>query len=542
MEGEPGVFPNQNQNSKMEKEKIEKEMIERWRNDFERLKEILEKEKETQEDRTGDRLKKKQISEVENPENEILRSGDLVFLPAQGECLFIGDIHGDRDSLNAILKETNFEEKLKEGQGYLVFLGDYLDRGDQEIEALEKLLDLKKKYGERVILLRGNHETGTMELPEYTPQNRPKGLKEAGVFNVAQDFFGALPCVLVTGNGICALHGGIPEMEQGRTPTLDNLASLKEKEREQILWNDPAHEFVEVGQTQVSTVEGQDVFRKGLFVENPFRGGGYKYFLYGAFDNFLKQIGANVLIRAHEPAREGYLIHSLFDNKLATIFSSLGGRYKEKVMNPGYCLVDLSKKIETWEPKHFGKAKVEKGMESAGIIGKTATAAETTTTAAEAEAEEEAAEEEETLQGVPPSEGAVLPPEREVPSPEAEVPLSEGKEPAPEELVALEEGEGEELESGEEISATEEIEEAEAVEEAEKAPIPAGITEGEKKELSEGFSWSGFIDFLGEIIFTPLEWILDFTDKILDFLIKARKFYDEHIKPELKKIWKALWD
>ncbi|PIU03608.1 hypothetical protein COT44_02325 [Candidatus Shapirobacteria bacterium CG08_land_8_20_14_0_20_39_18] len=66
--------------------------------------------------------------------------------------------------------------------------GDYADRGTNDVRNLEMVLDLKVRYPQNVVLMRGNHE-------EYV------------------SLFNKLPVVLVTGNGLVAVHGGIPTEE-----------------------------------------------------------------------------------------------------------------------------------------------------------------------------------------------------------------------------------------------------------------------------------------------------------------------------------------
>ncbi len=84
-------------------------------------------------------------------------------IPAGSKVCFMGDIHGSLHSLLRNLKRLQLLDflgddfKLKEGN-YMVFLGDYVDRGTYGIEVLYLLMCLKLANWDKVILLRGNHE------------------------------------------------------------------------------------------------------------------------------------------------------------------------------------------------------------------------------------------------------------------------------------------------------------------------------------------------------------------------------------------------
>ncbi len=66
--------------------------------------------------------------------------------------LAIGDIHGQRDKLRALLAQLPLDEA-----GELVFLGDYIDRGSDTPGVIDDLISLREKHPQ-VIFLRGNHE------------------------------------------------------------------------------------------------------------------------------------------------------------------------------------------------------------------------------------------------------------------------------------------------------------------------------------------------------------------------------------------------
>ena len=73
---------------------------------------------------------------------------------AMPERIFvIGDIHGCLDKLELLWERID----PRPGLDQLIFLGDYIDRGDDSSGVLDYLLELKEIYVDTVFLM-GNHE------------------------------------------------------------------------------------------------------------------------------------------------------------------------------------------------------------------------------------------------------------------------------------------------------------------------------------------------------------------------------------------------
>lgn len=68
----------------------------------------------------------------------------------------IGDIHGEYDKLKALVERLTIEP-----DDVLVFLGDYIDRGEKVFETIEYLVELGDKHN--CVFLLGNHEDMFMD-------------------------------------------------------------------------------------------------------------------------------------------------------------------------------------------------------------------------------------------------------------------------------------------------------------------------------------------------------------------------------------------
>jgi len=265
----------------------------------------------------------KDIFEEENRLIEIMTED-----PAE-EVLLVGDIHGNLESLKIILKTIKKREPK-----YVVFLGDYVDRGPKQLECLITVMCLKILEPERFYVLRGNHETMEMnkqygffekffhkyfEEQETDDHGLYHSYHDESHFTDILSVYLVMPiCALINESYLC-LHGGIPEdieilnKLKGLKPEDidDDIAESIEDAVFQILWNDPEPEL------------------KGYAMN--YRGPGVKFFGEDVFNQFLEKYNLKYIIRAHECFPEGF--RWFFDRKLLTIFSS--SNYRGKFMpNP----------------------------------------------------------------------------------------------------------------------------------------------------------------------------------------------------------------
>jgi serine/threonine protein phosphatase 1 len=87
----------------------------------------------------------------------------------EGERLYaVGDIHGCAALLDALLEKINADAAGKKRR--LIFLGDYVDRGEDSKGVIDRLMAIRGREPE-TIFLKGNHEQAVLDFLEAPDRN-----------------------------------------------------------------------------------------------------------------------------------------------------------------------------------------------------------------------------------------------------------------------------------------------------------------------------------------------------------------------------------
>lgn len=70
----------------------------------------------------------------------------------------IGDVHGCLTELEKMIKYLKENNIYNPDEDMLIFLGDYVDRGENPSGVIKFIRDLQSENPEKVIALMGNHE------------------------------------------------------------------------------------------------------------------------------------------------------------------------------------------------------------------------------------------------------------------------------------------------------------------------------------------------------------------------------------------------
>lgn len=242
-------------------------------------------------------------------------------LEIEGNFIIVGDIHG---SFHDLLRILQF---IYESDAKVIFLGDYVDRGNFSLECITILFSMKVMRPNDFYLIRGNHEFEAVcslygfkdEIIHY---HDPKKDAKKGDINLYNGYdlncyrytenlyeaflrtFSYLPIGAILNLSTFCIHGGLsPKIDH--VEYLQTLIQRPVKNFEEsllltdLVWSDPSHS-------------------SKLFEEN-LRGKGY-LFNRESIKNFLDNSSLVRMIRGHQCVKNGCVKN--FGDKCITIFSA----------------------------------------------------------------------------------------------------------------------------------------------------------------------------------------------------------------------------
>ena len=141
----------------------------------------------------------------------------------------IGDIHGEIHKLNSLLNKLNLDKS-----DTVVFLGDYIDRGENSKEVITKLIEISKTLN--CVFLKGNHEDMLLNiLKTKKEEDIEQWLLSGGVetfdnyggfpeiFNTHGEFFKSLKPYYMTEKYLFVHAGVNPDKATIKEQTSDDL-------------------------------------------------------------------------------------------------------------------------------------------------------------------------------------------------------------------------------------------------------------------------------------------------------------------------------
>jgi len=209
----------------------------------------------------------------------------------------VGDVHGQYSDLLRIFQRKGFPH----AQSY-VFLGDYVDRGQQSIETAALLFCYKIKYPKTFFLLRGNHET-RMINGAYGFQNEcERRYPGSNLWQIFNETFAQMPFCALIGKRILGMHGGLsPDLR-----SLDHLRSLRRG-------MDPPNPSIELDLLWADP----DLTQQGWMASA--RGASFTFGT-DVVSTACRNLDIDLVVRAHQVVQDGYEFFA--NRRLVTVFSA----------------------------------------------------------------------------------------------------------------------------------------------------------------------------------------------------------------------------
>ncbi len=156
------------------------------------------------------------------------------------QVAFHGDLHGDVHALNDYIADLNNKDyldgfKITKDDFYMLFLGDYTDRGGYGAEVWYTILRLKLANPDHVFMVRGNHEDKELnESYGFMDELKTKfGQHNTQDYQELYNLYNLLPVALYLGSGnlqemnyLQCCHGGL-EIGYNPQPLLKSAGTIK---------------------------------------------------------------------------------------------------------------------------------------------------------------------------------------------------------------------------------------------------------------------------------------------------------------------------
>lgn len=240
----------------------------------------------------GGKISKECLLEIMRRVRPVL-SAEPNLLRIEGKVVIVGDIHGQFYDLVAMLRKLNTRSA---GKQKILFLGDYVDRGNYGPEVAAYLFSLKLKHPNDIFLLRGNHESRDM-TEAFNFREQVLMLYDEDVYEEYMDTFDNLPISGVVNGRYLAMHGGISH----RLTSLDAINKVERRMEPpddtllaDLLWADPAK-----GRSAFS-MNYEDNGERGISV----------YFGKAPLKTLLQKERLKAVVRAHQQKQTGYKFHT----------------------------------------------------------------------------------------------------------------------------------------------------------------------------------------------------------------------------------------
>uniref|UniRef100_A0A9J2PFH4 Serine/threonine-protein phosphatase n=2 Tax=Ascaris TaxID=6251 RepID=A0A9J2PFH4_ASCLU len=220
-----------------------------------------------------------------------------IFIEIDPPVRICGDTHGQYGDLLRLFHRGGFPP-----QSNYLFLGDYVDRGRQNLEVICLMFCYKIKYPNNFFLLRGNHECNTVNRVYGFYDECVRRYNSQRLWQSFQDVFEVMPFTACVGDRILCMHGGI-------SPQLKDFEQLRNIPRP----SEPVSPSLEMDLLWSDPVVGISGYAPNL------RGASY-----GFGEDVLVQtcnrLGVDMVARAHQVVQDGY---EFFGNRrLVTVFSA----------------------------------------------------------------------------------------------------------------------------------------------------------------------------------------------------------------------------